>query len=93
VCAEIEITRPTLYAWRKTYPDFDEAVSLGLLKAQRDWEKIGRNGVLGNLEKFAGTTWIFTMKNRFRDDYKEDKVEKPVSETLVEKLLDKLILE
>lgn len=75
VCAEIEITRPTLNAWREAHPEFNESVCIGLSKAQRDWERLGRNGIEGNLEKFSGAPWIFTMKNRFRDDYKDDKKE------------------
>lgn len=91
LCAEIEITRPTLSAWRETYPEFGDAVAIGLLKAQRDWERLGRDGIEGNLEKFSASPWIFTMKNRFRDDYAEEKESKSSSESLVEKLLDRLI--
>ena len=91
VCAEIEITRPTLSAWRATYPEFGEAVSLGLQKAQRDWENLGRSGITGSIEKFGSSAWIFTMKNRFRDDYAEEKEHKSVSDSIVEKLIDKLV--
>lgn len=91
ICAEIRITRSTLYEWRDNHPEFNEAIQIGLQMAQRDWERIGRDGVLGNLEKFAGSPWIFTMKNRFRDDYQEDKQDKTVSDTIVEKLLDRLV--
>jgi hypothetical protein len=91
VCAEIEITRATFYSWREMYPEFNEAVEIGLLKSQRDWERIGKNGIEGNYDKFSASPWMFTMKNRFRDDYKEDKQEKTVSESIVEKLIDRLV--
>ena len=91
VCAELEITRPTLSAWRTTYPEFGDAVEIGLLKSQRDWERLGRNGIEGKYEKFGGAPWMFTMKNRFRDDYKEDKEPKTVADSIVEKLIDKLV--
>ncbi len=68
-----------------------DELDIGLQKAQRDWERIGREGVVGNIDKFAASTWIFTMKNRFRDDYKEEKAEPTLNESLVEKLIDKLI--
>jgi hypothetical protein len=91
VCAELDITRTTLYEWREIYPDFDEACKRGLMKAQRDWEQLGRDGIMGNLEKFSASPWIFTMKNRFRDDYQEDKEPKTVNDSIVEKLLDRLV--
>lgn len=91
VCAELEISRPTLYTWRDSYPDFAEALSIGMQKAQRDWEALGRDGIAGNLDKFSASPWIFTMKNRFREDYKEEKAAPTTSDTLVEKMLDKLI--
>ena len=91
ICAEIGITRTTLYEWRESNPDFKDAIECGLQKAQRVWEQIGRDGIVGNYEKFNGAPWIFTMKNRFREDYKEDKDVKSDNSSLVEKLLDRLI--
>ncbi len=91
VCAELDITRTTLYDWRETYPEFDEACKKGLMKAQRDWERIGREGIMGNLEKFSASPWIFTMKNRFRADYAEDKEDKSTSQHVIDSLIDKLV--
>lgn len=90
VAAELDITRETIYAWRETYPDFDTACKKGLMKAQREWESIGRKGATGEIDKFSNAAWIFTMKNRFRDDYKDQPEAKPISESLVEKILEKL---
>ncbi len=90
ICAELNISRTTLYDWRDTYPEFRDAIESGLQKAQRVWEKIGRNGIEGNYEKFNAAPWIFTMKNRFRDDYREDKEVKSESASIIEKLIDKL---
>lgn len=92
ICDELDIARSTLYEWRERHPEFASAIQRGLQKAQRDWERIGRAGIMGEIDKFASSTWIFTMKNRFRDDYQEDKSEsKSVSDSLVEKLIDKLV--
>lgn len=91
VCAELDICRSTLYNWRDAHPEFASALNKGLQKAQREWERIGKDGVEGILEKFSASPWIFTMKNRFREDYKEDKQEKTVSESIVEKLIDRLV--
>lgn len=91
VCAELNITRTTLYDWRDNNPEFSEAIDRGLVKCQRYWEKIGKRGITGKYEKFSGAPWIFTMKNRFRNDYKEDKEVKSDNSALIEKLIDKLV--
>ncbi len=91
VCDELGITRPTLYDWKDRHPEFKESIDRGLQRSQRIWERIGKDGVTGNYEKFAAAPWIFTMKNRFRDDYAEEKEDKSVSDKIVEAIIDKLI--
>lgn len=91
VCAALDICRATLYNWRDDNPDFAKALNRGLQKAQAHWENIGKAGVTGEIDKFSATPWIFTMKNRFREDYAEDKQGKSVTDNLVEKLIDKLV--
>lgn len=91
VCAELDISRTTLYFWRDNNPEFKDSIDRGLQRAQRIWEAMGRNGVEGIYEKFGSSAYIFTMKNRFREDYAEEKETKSVSDTLVEKLIDKLV--
>lgn len=91
VCAHMNIARSTLYEWRDNHPAFKSAIDRGLQKSQAYWEEMGMDGVNGEIDKFGATTWIFTMKNRFRDDYREDK-EVSKGESAVEKfLLGKLI--
>jgi len=90
ICGELDISRTTLYNWRDQYPDFKDAIDRGLQKAQREWERVGMDGIKGNYDKFSSSPWIFTMKNRFRDDYKDDKEQKPVSDTIVDRLIDRL---
>lgn len=76
VCAQLDITRTTLYEWKNIHPEFRKAIEKGLQKCQAYWEEIGENGMKGNYDKFGAAPWIFTMKNRFRDDYTEDKDDK-----------------
>ena len=90
VADELDICRTTLYEWRGKHPEFERAIQKGLLKSQRHWERVGGDGIVGNLEKFAAAPWVFTMKSRFREDYAEEKAEKGAAETLVDKLIDKL---
>jgi hypothetical protein len=88
VCAELNCCRKTLYNWRDAHPEFADALHIGLQKAQRDWEALGRSGIQGDIDKFSASPWIFTMKNRFRDDYQDDKKEeKSTSESLLEKII------
>jgi hypothetical protein len=88
VCCELDITRETLRLWRDEHPEFREAIDRGLQHAQRHWELIGKDGVVGNYEKFNGAPWIFTMKNRFRADYADDKEDKKDDDkTVLEKII------
>ena len=91
VCVELGCCRATLYNWRDSHPDFAKALNYGLQNSQRYLEHIGLKGIKGEYEKFSPSPWIFTMKNRFREDYAEDKESKNVSEDLVSKILDKLV--
>ncbi len=92
VCSQLDIGRSTLYEWRDNHPEFKEALDRGLQKAQEHWEDIGEEGIMGDIKNFGGAPWIFTMKNRFRDDYKEDKNDNAsANQALVEKLIDKLV--
>ena len=91
VCAQFNIARSTLYEWRDNHPEFKKAIDRGLQKAQCVWEDIGEDGARGDLKGFSAPAYIFTMKNRFREDYAEDKESKNVSEDLVSKILDKLV--
>jgi hypothetical protein len=89
VCAHFNIARSTLYDWRDSHPEFKEAISQGLQKCQAYWEELGHEGVTGGYEKFGATPWIFTMKNRFREDYKEDKEDKNANDD--KSVLEKII--
>jgi hypothetical protein len=92
LATNIGVCRDTIYEWCKIHPEFNEAYKNGLNAAQARWEDIGEDGICGNLDKFSATAWMFTMKNRFRADYKEEKQDnKSVSDSIVEKLIDKLI--
>lgn len=90
VCCALDISRETFYRWRddKGHP-FSRIAKKGERLSQDHWEHIGKDGVVGNLEKFAGSSWQFIMKNRFREHY-SDQQPKDTTTTLIEKLLEKL---
>lgn len=91
VATNLGVCRDTIYDWRDKHPEFARALKCGKDACQSHWEDLGEDGTVGQIKNFSATAWIFTMKNRFREDYKEDKEAKTVNESLVEKLLDRLI--
>lgn len=62
----VNVDRTTLYDWAKAHPEFRLAKERGVLKSLLYWEKIGINAVMGQIEGFAASTYIYTMKCRFR---------------------------
>lgn len=68
------VHRETINDWIAAHPDFSDAVKLGLQKAQVWWEKQGRIATFGGKEGFNATAFIFNMKNRFKEDWR-DKVD------------------
>lgn len=61
-----EADRKTLRYYAEQFPEdfpsaqLEEAARRGLL----EWEKIGKEGVRGDLAKFNASAWAFNMKNR-----------------------------
>lgn len=90
VCAELGISRETYYTWRDdpAHP-FSDIAKEGEKMSQAWWEEKGQEAIFGGIDKFAGSSWQFVMKNRFRDDY-SDAPPKDQKDTLIEKLLDKI---
>lgn len=67
----LDIDRETLNAWREAHPAFSRAVKRGLEKAQAWWEEKGRVATFGGVDGFNATSYIFQMKNRFRDEWND----------------------
>lgn len=61
----IGVTRSTVYEWVKAQPSFSDAKKLGESLALLWWEKISRSAVLGEIDGFNATVFVFSMKNRF----------------------------
>ena len=70
VCAEFGITRQTFYNWKDNYPEFKDAVELGVVKSQAWWEDTMQDGAQGKIKYFDSRAASFMMASRF-DDYKE----------------------
>jgi hypothetical protein len=69
----LDIDRSTLNDWCEKHEEFSRAVKAGLDKAQAWWERRGREATF-DAQGFSATSYIFQMKNRFKDDWR-DKVE------------------
>jgi len=89
VANALGIVRATLYNWKELHPEFKDAIEYGTSKSQELFEDIGMEGIQGNIKNFQGSSWMFTMKNRFRADYSDDKKDDG-KDSLIEKLLEKL---
>lgn len=89
VAAEIGVARKTIYNWMDSHPEFNYAINVGKAKSQRLHERTGEDGINGEIKNFSAPAWIFTMKNRFREDYAEEK-QQSSSEAVIEKIIDKL---
>jgi hypothetical protein len=89
VCCALEIDRDTYYEWRNNpaHP-FYRAARRGEMLSQSYLESKGMDGIFGETESFAGSSWQFIMKNRFRDSYSDQ--QKPENNSAVEMLLTML---
>jgi hypothetical protein len=72
------VSRNTLDNWAASHPEFLSAVKEAVSLAQGWWESEGRKATFGASPGFNATAFIFTMKNRFPDDWK-DKRETEIS--------------
>lgn len=76
VAAALGISKETFYQWINKDSDvfkqeFHDAIKMGSTKSQAWWEDQGIKGIwAGN--KFNATAYIYQMKCRFPEDYKEN---------------------
>lgn len=63
------VHRETLNDWMEIHPEFSASVKMGLQKAQAWWEQKGKVATFGEQPGFNATSFIFNMKNRFKDDW------------------------
>lgn len=71
---ELNIAYSTFDLWEHNKPEFSEAVKQARRLSQGWWEREGRKATFGASPGFNATSFIFNMKNRFSDDWR-DKVE------------------
>lgn len=69
IAARLGINRDTLNEWTKIHPEFSVAVKNAQELALAWWEDAGQVNMAR--QGFNATAYIFQMKNRFRDDYRD----------------------
>lgn len=67
ICAGLGIGKTTAQRWEAKYDEFRVALSEAKDLAQAWWEDLGQRNVLNS--DLNNTVYVFSMKNRFRDDY------------------------
>jgi len=73
VAVSIGVTRDTLWRWSKTYEEVSDALKIAGLLSQAWWEENGRIATFGGFEGFNSTSYIFQMKNRFPEFWRDVK--------------------
>ncbi|WRH62053.1 MAG: hypothetical protein RSE12_17025 [Fuscovulum sp.] len=68
---ELGIAYNTFEAWQDEHPEFLKAVKEALARSQAWWEQNGRIATFGGVQGFNATSYIFQMKNRFRQDWND----------------------
>ena len=62
----IGVSRDSIYEWKDKHQEFSDSIKTGIEKSLLFWEKLGRAGTTGKIKGFNCSTFIFTMKNRFK---------------------------
>lgn len=78
---DLGIAYSTFDVWQNDNEEFSEAVKAAEKISQGWWEKQGRIATFGGIQNFNATSFIFNMKNRFKEDWR-DKVEQENSGTM-----------
>ena len=80
IACGIGVSRDTIHEWTKVHQDFSDAIRRAYEEALAWWERKGREATFGGVRGFQSTAYIFQMKNRFKDDWR-DKIDHDVEFT------------
>ena len=65
------ISRDSFYNWQEAHKDFSDAVKDYRHRSQAWWEHQGRMATFGATPGYNATSFIFNMKNRFGEDWRD----------------------
>jgi len=71
IALDLDIAYSTFDVWQNEIPEFSDAVKRAERISQGWWERQGRLATFGAVEGFNATSYIFNMKNRFKQDWQE----------------------
>jgi len=71
MAATLGVAYSTFDLWENTKPAFSEAVKEARRQSQAWWERQGRIATFGGIDGYNATSYIFQMKNRFRDEWND----------------------
>lgn len=71
IASQLGISRETLDIWARTHKEFSDSVKAAQELALAWWENKGQEHTFESGKGFNATAFIFQMKNRFRDDYRD----------------------
>ena len=69
--AVIDVSLSTTQRWEGLHEEFSVAKIKGFHKSRLFYERLGRQALLGNIPNFNTTIWIFNMKNRFPNEWRD----------------------
>jgi hypothetical protein len=71
ICKGLGISWGSFVNYQNQHPEFLTAIKEAEKLAQAWWEDRGQAGITAGVGGFNATAYIFQMKNRFRDDYRD----------------------
>ena len=93
VAASLHISKERLQKWlsEESTPEIQEALNLGKTLYEAYFERIGKAGMMGEIDGFKDSVWNKFMQNKFKWSDKSENVEvKPVQHLSDEMLQDKI---
>lgn len=79
LAAELDVSKDTIYEWKKQHQEFSDAIARGLAAAEMVWEENRRDDVHPHI-------WALTMKNRFKWTDKHESTVKSNGFVLIQNL-------
>jgi DNA-binding XRE family transcriptional regulator len=81
----VGVSKQTIYDWQEANPQFLDSKKIGIERARLFWERMGIENIInketmvrdedGNIQQtktsLNSTVWIFNMKNRFKDEWRD----------------------
>lgn len=71
MASNLGITYNSFETYQEQHAEFLQAVKEALRHSQAWWESQGRIATFGGCDGFNATSYIFQMKNRFKEDWRD----------------------